>query len=96
MLFIYVLKIDFVMTAALYFYDLCKVLGWSGTHAGFWAHSPNLIQKYLTQKGTLTWKVITQSDLNFAHVMTVQLLWHVQNCILIEMFKLELEQKEFS
>ena len=40
-----------------------------------WAQNPNLAKIHIA----LIWKIIIQSSHNFAHAMTAQLSWHVQN-----------------
>ena len=53
-----------------------------GAHStkGLWAHNWNLMQIIIL----VIMILIIQSGHNFAHVTTAQLLWHVQNCDLIE------------
>ena len=41
----------------------------------------------------LLWNMMTQSGHNFAHVMTAQLSWHVQNCDLIGSMQTKLKYK---
>ena len=41
-------------------------------------------------------KIIIQSSHNFAHAMTAELSWHVQNCNLIGSLEWKLEQIKFS
>ena len=57
------------------------VLDHSGTHFtnSIGTHDPNLVKIC----SLLTWKIITRSIHNFAHAMTAELSWHVQNCELI-------------
>ena len=56
-----------------------------------WAHNPNLIKLHVD----ITWKILTRSGHNFAHVTTAELSWHVQSGELIRSIMLNLEQKEF-
>ena len=53
----------------------------SGIHCtkGLWAHNANIVKIHIA----FTWKIKTQSGHNFAHVITVQLSWHVQTCDLV-------------
>ena len=52
-------------------------------HKSVWADDSNFVKKLKEKKIiihlTLTWKLTTRSDHNFAHAMTAQLSWHVQN-----------------
>ena len=40
-----------------------------------WAHNLNLLNMWVA----LTWNILMRSGHNFAHAMTAQLSWHVQN-----------------
>ena len=42
------------------------------------------------------WKIVIKSCHNFAHAMTAELSWHVQNYDMIGMLESELEQKEYT
>ena len=42
------------------------------------------------------WKIVIRSCHNFAHAMTAELSWHVQNYDMIGMLESELEQKAFT
>ena len=55
-------------------------LMWPGTHFsnGLWVHDWNLKFQF-----PLIFILMIQSSHNFAHVMTAELSWHVQNCALI-------------
>ena len=49
-----------------------------------------------SQLWCLLWKIMIQSGHNYAHAMTAELSWHVQNCDLLGSIELKSEQKEFS
>ena len=57
-----------------------------------WAPHPNIVKLFFDV--ILISK--TQSNHNFVHVMTVLLLWHVQNCELIRLLFFESDQNGFS
>ena len=58
----------------------------------FWAHNPNLAKIYVA----LTWKIMIRSGHNFAHAMTAERSWHVQNFYLIVSAKSKVYSKWFS
>ena len=60
---------------------------------GLWAYTPNLLKKIHKTHMKL---MMGNSDLNFVHVTTAELSWHVENCDLIALVKSILEQAEFS
>ena len=56
--------------------DNCSVMSEPGLRFinGLWAHNPNLVKLHVA----FTWKRLTRSCRNFAHVTTAELSWHVQ------------------
>ena len=56
-----------------------------------WAHRWNLVKSL----SNLTLILMIQSDHNFAHTMTAELSWHVQNCDLIGPLLIMLQQHIF-
>ena len=66
----------------------------SGIHLayGLWAQITNFLKIFVA----LMWKRMIQSGHNFAHAMTAQLSWHVQNCDLIGWLESKLWQKKFA
>ena len=62
---------------------------WSISQTALWAHNPNFLKVHVA----VMWKLIIQSGHNFAHAMTAELSWHVQNCDLVGLPESKLEQK---
>ena len=56
-----------------------------------WSHNQNFGKICVV----VSCKIMIQSGHDFAHVTTAELSWHVQNCDLIGLLLLQLEQKEF-
>ena len=55
-------------------------------------HNPNLANMFVA----LTWQIMIQSSHNFAHAMTAELSWHVQNFDLIGSLEWNFEQTKLS
>ena len=56
---------------------------------GLWAQYPNLMKIWID----LTWKTMTKSGQNFAHVTSTKLSWQI--CDLIDLLQSKLEQNNF-
>ena len=64
---------------------------WTQFTKSLWVHNPNQVKI----NPALTRNIMIPSGENFAHVMTAQLSWHVQNYDLIRSLESKSEHKEF-